>query len=86
MPCSGCWERQPLRWRNEFFYSDSSNNGYFVISIIGEREGSTGDVQVKEIREDEKKGILSKRLFSICDSEEEERWLSSYKTTGFGFS
>ncbi len=62
MSCSVYWGGQPLRWRNEFFYPDSSENGFFGISIMGEREGSTGDVQVKENREDEKKGILSKRL------------------------
>ncbi len=62
MRCSVCWGGLPLRWRNEFFYPDSSVNGYFEISIIGEREGSTDDVQVKENREDKEKGILSKRL------------------------
>ena len=45
------------------FYPDSSNYGYFGISIIGEGEGSIGNVQVKEITEGEKKRILSKRLF-----------------------
>jgi hypothetical protein len=65
MSCSVCWGELPLRWRNDFFYPDSSVNGYFGSSIMGEREGSTGDVQVKENREDEKKGILSKRLKNL---------------------